>query len=405
MAEAIAINKQLELIKRGSVEIISEEELTKKLSDAQKNRTPLRVKAGFDPSAPDIHLGHTVLLRKLKHFQSLGHSVYFLIGDFTGRIGDPSGQTEMRKQLSKEEVIENAKTYRKQIFKILNPKRTRIVFNSRWYDKMAFDQVTAFLSKYTVARMLERDDFLKRYKDNKPISMLEFIYPLIQGYDSVVMKADIELGGTDQKFNLLVGRDLQREFNSPPQVVITMPLLEGTDGVNKMSKSLNNYIGINEPPKDMFGKIMSINDDLMWRYFELLTDLDLNSIKKLHPKEAKLKLATEITRQYHGDREAKAARQGFERVFKEKELPQEIAEQRLVVPSSRVPLVNLIDYGLKILYTSNTKNELRRLINQGAVKVNSQKITNINFELEVNKEYLIQVGRRAFVKVTLKNNK
>lgn len=403
MAE-IDIGKQLNLIRRGSVEIISEGELSLKLKEAQKNKRPLHVKAGFDPSAPDIHLGHTVLLRKLKHFQDLGHSVYFLIGDFTGRIGDPSGQTEMRKQLSKEEVIENAKTYKKQIFKILNPKRTRIVFNSRWYEKMAFDQAINFLSKYTVARMLERDDFLKRYKDNKPISILEFIYPLIQGYDSVVIKADIELGGTDQKFNLLVGRELQREFGYSPQVVITMPLLEGTDGNNKMSKSLNNYIGINEPPKDIFGKIMSISDDLMWRYFELLTDLDLESMKKLHPKEAKLKLATEITKEYHGDREAKIARQEFERVFKEKELPQEIAQQKLTVPSSKIPLVNLMDYGLKILYTSNTKNELRRLITQGAVKVNSQRISNVNYELEVDREYLIQVGRRVFAKVILKKS-
>ena len=398
----IDIDKQLSLIKRGSVEIISEAELSSKLKEIQIKKRPLYVKAGFDPSAPDIHLGHTVLLRKLKHFQEMGHSVYFLIGDFTGRIGDPSGQTVTRKKLSKEEVIKNAKTYKKQIFKILDPKRTRIVFNSRWYDKMSFDQVIEFLSKYTVARMLERDDFLKRWKDNKPISILEFIYPLIQGYDSVVLKADVELGGTDQKFNLLVGRELQREFDCSPQVVITMPLLEGTDGVNKMSKSLNNYIGINEPPKDMFGKIMSVSDDLMYRYFELLTDLDLEPIKRMHPKEAKLKLATEITKEYHGDREAKLARQEFERVFKEKELPKEILQQKISVPGSKIPLVNLLDYGLKILYTANSKNELRRLIKQKAVKVNSQVVSNVNFELEVNREYLVQVGRRAFVKVILK---
>lgn len=398
----IEINKQLSLIKRGSVEIISEEEFALRLKEAEKHKRPLRIKAGFDPSAPDIHLGHTVLLRKLKHFQELGHSVYFLIGDFTGRIGDPSGQTEIRKQLSKEEVIKNAKTYKRQIFKILDPRRTRIVFNSKWYEKMVFDQVIGFLSKYTVARMLERDDFLKRFKENKPISILEFIYPLIQGYDSVVLRADVELGGTDQKFNLLVGRELQREFSCPPQIVITMPLLEGTDGINKMSKSLNNYIGINESPKDMYGKIMSINDDLMMRYYELLTDVDLGSVKKLHPKEAKLKLATEITKEYHGDREAKLAREEFERVFKNKEVPQEIVQQKITVPSDKIPLVNLLDYGLKILYTSNSKNELRRLITQGAVKINSQTISNINYELEVGKEYLVQVGRRSFVKVILK---
>jgi len=400
----IEIDKQLSLIKRGSVEIISEEELVHKLKDAQVNKRPLHIKAGFDPSAPDIHLGHTVLLRKLKHFQELGHSVYFLIGDFTGRIGDPSGQSETRKQLSKEEVIKNAKTYKRQIFKILDPKRTRIVFNSKWYEKMDFDQVIGFLSKYTIARMLERDDFSKRFKENKPISILEFIYPLIQGYDSVVLKADVELGGTDQKFNLLVGRELQREFACPPQVVITMPLLEGTDGINKMSKSLNNYIGINESPKDMFGKIMSINDNMMMRYYELLTDVDLESVKKLHPKEAKLKLAAEITKEYHGDREAKLAREEFERVFKNREVPQEIVLQKLVVPSNRIPLVNLLDYGLNLLYTSNSKNELRRLITQGAVKVNSQAISNINYELETDKEYLIQVGRRSFVKVILKKS-
>ncbi|NQU18581.1 tyrosine--tRNA ligase [bacterium] len=400
----VDIDKQLDLIKRGSIEIICEEELSLKLKESQRNRRPLHIKAGFDPSAPDIHLGHTVLLRKLKHFQELGHNVYFLIGDFTGRIGDPSGQTVMRKELSKEEVIKNAKTYKRQIFKILDPKRTRIVFNSKWYEKMAFDQVIKFLSKYTVARMLERDDFLKRFKDNKPISILEFIYPLMQGYDSVVLKADVELGGTDQKFNLLVGRELQREFGLTPQIVVTMPLLEGTDGINKMSKSLNNYIGINESPKDMFGKVMSISDDLMWRYIELLTDLDLVSVKKLHPKEAKLKLAAEITKEYHGDREAKLARQEFERVFKERELPQKITQQKLTIPSDKIPLVNLLDYGLRILYTSNSKNELRRLIKQRAVKVNSQTISNINYELEVNKEYLIQVGRRAFVKVKLKKS-
>ncbi|MDD5618802.1 MAG: tyrosine--tRNA ligase [Candidatus Omnitrophica bacterium] len=400
----VEIDKQLSLIKRGSVEIISEEELVLKLKEAQKNRRPLHIKAGFDPSAPDIHLGHTVLLRKLKHFQELGHSVFFLIGDFTGRIGDPSGQTETRKQLTKEEVIKNARTYKKQIFKILDPKRTRIVFNSKWYDKMAFEQVIGFLSKYTVARMLERDDFLKRFKENRPISILEFLYPLIQGYDSVVLKADVEMGGTDQKFNLLVGRDLQREFGCEPQVVMTMPLLEGTDGVNKMSKSLNNYISINESPKDMFGKIMSVNDNMMMRYYELLTDVDLESIKKLHPKEAKLKLASEITKEYHGDREAKSAREEFERIFKNKELPQEIPQQKISVPGDRIPLINLLDYGLNILYTGNSKNELRRLITQGAVKVNSQPISNVNYELEAGREYLIQVGRRSFVKVILKKS-
>jgi len=396
------IKEQFDLIKRGCAEIISEEELLEKLKKSQHDKKPLHVKAGFDPSAPDIHLGHTVLLRKLKLFQDLGHTVYFLIGDFTGRIGDPSGQSETRKQLSKKEVQENAKTYKRQIFKILDPKKTRIVFNSRWYEKMEFAQVLGIASKYTVARVLERDDFQKRVKENKPISITEFLYPLIQGYDSVVLKADVELGGTDQKFNLLVGRQLQREFGFSPQVVITMPLLEGTDGVNKMSKSLDNYVGINEMPKDVFGKIMSVDDKLMMRYVELLTNLNLDDLKKMHPKEAKMKLAQEITKEYHGERIAKQARAEFERVFRNKDLPNEIQKQNIVIPGSRIPLVNLLDYGLKLLYTSNTKNEFRRLIQQGAVKINSQKVTNLNFELEVDKEYLIQVGRRSFVKVMLK---
>ena len=396
------LKQQLDLIKRGCQEIISEEELVEKLKKSLKEKKPLHIKAGFDPSAPDIHLGHTVLLRKMKTFQDLGHNVYFLIGDFTGRIGDPSGLSETRKQLTKEQVLDNAKTYKRQIFKILDPKRTRIVFNSRWYESMKFASVLDLSSRYTVARVLERDDFQKRMKENKPISITEFLYPLIQGYDSVVLKADVELGGTDQKFNLLVGRQLQREFDLEPQVVMTLPLLEGTDGINKMSKSLNNYIGINESPEEMFGKIMSIDDQLMLRYAELLTYLDLEDFKRLHPKEAKMKLAQEIIKEYHGERAAKSARIEFERVFKNKELPDEITEQDIFIPSSNIPLVNLLDYGLKLLYTSNTKNEFRRLIQQGAVKVDSQKITNLNYELSADKEYLIQVGRRSFVKVHLK---
>jgi len=396
------LKEQLDLIKRGCQEIISEEELVEKLKKSLKEKKPLHVKVGFDPSAPDIHLGHTVLLRKMKTFQDLGHTVYFLIGDFTARIGDPTGQSETRKQLTKEQVLENAKTYKRQIFKILDPRRTRIVFNSKWYEKISFADSLELCSRYTVARILERDDFQKRMKENRPISITEFLYPLIQGYDSVILKADIEIGGTDQKFNLLVGRQLQREFGLDAQIVMTMPLLEGTDGINKMSKSLNNYVGIDESANDMFGKIMSIDDKLMLRYAELLTDLNLDEFKKLHPKDAKMKLAQEIIKDYHGERAAKDARIEFERVFSNKELPQEINTQDIFIPSEKIPLVNLLDYGLKLLYTTNTKNEFRRLIQQGAVKVNSQKITNFNFELVSGREYLLQVGRRSFVKINLR---
>ncbi|GAH18880.1 unnamed protein product, partial [marine sediment metagenome] len=275
------IKEELRIIKRGIEEIISEEELIKKLEKSRKEKRPLRIKQGFDPNAPDIHLGHTVGLRKMRQFQDLGHDVYFLIGDFTGMIGDPSGQTVTRKQLTEEEVKKNAETYKKQVFKILNPEKTKVVFNSQWLGKLSFSEVLKICSEYTVARMLERDDFATRYKKEKPIGIHEFLYPLMQGYDSVALQADIELGGTDQKFNLLVGRTIQREYGQEPQVIITMPLLEGTDGVEKMSKSLNNYIGINEPPQVMYGKVMSIPDNLMFRYFEFVTDVPLNEIDKI----------------------------------------------------------------------------------------------------------------------------
>lgn len=395
------IQEQLKIIKRGASEIISEEELIARLNWSKKTGSPLKVKAGFDPTAPDIHLGHTVLLRKLKHFQDLGHIVYFLIGDFTGRIGDPSGVSESRKQLSREEVLRNAKTYKDQIFKILSPKKTRIVFNSRWYERMKFQDVITLSNKYTVARMLERDDFSKRFKDNRPISILEFLYPLIQGYDSVVLGADVELGGTDQKFNLLVGRELQREFGQMPQIVLTMPLLEGTDGVNKMSKSLGNYIGINESPKDIFGKVMSVSDELMYRYYDLLTDEDLEPIKKLHPKEAKLKLASQIVHQYFGQKEAGLARKGFEDVFKDRNIPKDVISKKVVTDRDSISLMGLLDLGVEFLYTNNTKNELRRLIQQGAVKVNSQKVLSVDFALAAGQEYLIQVAKRSFVKVII----
>jgi tyrosyl-tRNA synthetase len=401
------VSEQLKIIRRQTSEIIAQEELVARLSWSKKTGKPLKVKAGFDPTAPDIHLGHTVLLRKLKHFQDLGHIVYFLIGDFTGRIGDPSGVSESRKQLSREEVLVNAKTYKDQIFKILSPKKTRIVFNSRWYEKMKFQDVITLSNKYTVARMLERDDFSKRFKDNRPISILEFLYPLIQGYDSVVLGADVELGGTDQKFNLLVGRELQREFGQMPQIVLTMPLLEGTDGVNKMSKSLGNYIGINEAPKDIFGKVMSISDELMYRYYELLTDEDLEPIKKLHPKEAKLKLASGIVHQYFGQKEASLARKGFEMVFSKRDVPENLVLTKCVLEESSLAtavnvICTLIAQGKFSLHTgSNSKNEVLRLIRQGAVKVNGEKVTDPNMLLEFGKEMLLQVSKRSFIRAII----
>ena len=401
------VTEQLNIIKRGAHEIISEGELVARLHWSKKTGKPLKVKAGFDPTAPDIHLGHTVLLRKLKAFQDFGHIVYFLIGDFTGRIGDPSGVSESRKQLSREEVLKNAKTYKEQIFKILSPKKTRIVFNSRWYERMKFQDIIALSSKYTVARMLERDDFAKRFKENRPISILEFLYPLIQGYDSVVLGADIELGGTDQKFNLLVGRDIQREYNQMPQIVITMPLLEGTDGVNKMSKSLGNYIGIHETPKEIFGKVMSVSDELMMRYYELLTDENLEAIKALHPKEAKLKLASLIVHHYHGQRPAQEARQEFEKVFSHRDIPDNIATINLawegtLEPTASNVTMTLIERGKFSLHTgTNSRNEVLRLIRQGAVKVNGEKVTNPNALLELDKELLLQVSKRSFIKVII----
>lgn len=401
------VQEQLKIIKRGVSEVISEEELVARLNWSKKTGKPLKIKAGFDPTAPDIHLGHTVLLRKLKHFQDLGHMIYFLIGDFTGRIGDPSGVSEIRKQLTREEVLKNAKTYKEQIFKILSPKRTRVVFNSRWYERMKFQDVISLSSKYTVARMLERDDFTKRFKDNRPISILEFLYPLIQGYDSVVLGADVELGGTDQKFNLLVGRELQREYNQMPQIVLTMPLLEGTDGVNKMSKSLGNYIGINESPKEIFGKLMSISDELMYRYYELLTDEDLGAIKKMHPKDAKMKLGSMIVSHYHGEREGKAARSEFEKVFSQRDIPNKINMVKLAwnessfgCPTSSNVIMYVINQGKFSLHTgSNSNNEIRRQFKQNAIRINGEKVNDPDMKLAYDKEYLFQVSKRSFVKV------
>src|SRR5215470_11817259 len=328
--KTISVEEQLEHIRRGAVEIIREEELLEKLKSAQKTGKPLRVKAGFDPTAPDIHVGHTVLIRKMKHFQDLGHVAIFLIGDFTGLIGDPSGRSVTRKQLTKDEVLENAETYKQQIFKVLDPEKTVIDFNSRWMSQLGSDGLIRLASRYTVARLLEREDFSNRMKNQQPIAMHELLYALVQGYDSVALEADVELGGTDQRFNLLVGRDLQREYGQESQIVLTMPLLEGLDGVQKMSKSLGNYIGINEAPNEQFGKVMSVSDDLMFRYYELLTDVPLAEIQKLradiaagkrHPMDVKADLAGLIITNYHGAAAANSAREHFNRVVRQKEIP------------------------------------------------------------------------------------
>lgn len=392
------VEKDLELIQRGTVDIISLEELRQKLKNSYEEGVPLKIKAGFDPSAPDLHLGHTVLLRKLKLFQDLGHIVYFLIGDFTARIGDPSGRSVTRKPLSPEEVKRNVITYEKQIFKILDRRRTKVVYNSSWCKKMKFEDILDLASRYTVARLLERDDFSKRYRENRPITLLEFFYPLIQGYDSVVLDADVEIGGTDQKFNLLVGRELMRDYGKTPQVILTLPLLEGTDGKEKMSKSLGNYIGIDESPQDMFGKIMSIPDEIMPKYYELLTDLSLEIMKKMHPREAKLSLAREIVKQYHGEKKAEEALEGFERVFKNREIPDNILE--IKVPSSelkdgRIWIIKLI----RLLNFSSTNAEARRLIEQGAVSLDGVKITDPNLEIEIKKSLVLKVGKLKFAKI------
>ncbi|MFH0738934.1 MAG: tyrosine--tRNA ligase [Candidatus Omnitrophota bacterium] len=386
------IERQLEIIKRGAVEIISEKELKLKLEQSIKNKKPLTIKAGFDPTAPDIHLGHTVLLRKLRQFQELGHKVIFLIGDFTARIGDPSGRSELRKQLSKEEVLENAATYKKQVSNILDLGKITVAFNSEWFEKMSVLDMLRLTTHATVAQMLAREDFKKRLSSNENISLLEFMYPLLQGYDSVKLQADVELGGTDQIFNLLIGRDIQKDFAQEPQVVLTMPLLEGTDGVQKMSKSYGNYIGINEPSSEMFGKIMSISDELMLKYYTLLTDEDLGPVKALHPKEAKLRLAQDIVRQYHGDNAASEARLEFESVFSQKELPRDIAQHKLKDKDTIITI--LLDSGLV-----KSGNEARRLVKDGAVFFEGVKVASEDFIPATSG--VIKAGARRFLKVVV----
>ena len=384
--------EQIELLRRGAVEILLEDELVKKLERGK----PLKIKAGFDPTAPDLHLGHTVLLQKMKQFQDLGHEVVFLIGDFTGMIGDPTGRSETRKPLTHEEVEKNAATYKEQVFKILDPQKTAVDLNSRWMEKMNAVALIELAAKHTVARMLERDDFKTRYQSQQSITIHEFLYPLIQGYDSVALKADVELGGTDQRFNLLVGRELQREYGQEPQVVLTMPLLEGTDGINKMSKSLGNYIGINEAPEDIFGKMMSISDDLMWRYAELLSERPLAEIQrtraevaegKAHPMEFKKALAEEIVTRFHGARAGESAREYFETRFQKRQIPKNVRMQ--FSPPERVGVCQL----LVDLKFARSKREARGLVAQGAVRVDGQAVSDINFEFQRGRHRLIEVGK------------
>jgi len=382
------IKKQLDIIKRGTVAIISEKELIAKL---EKNR-PLVIKAGFDPSTPDIHLGHTVLLRKLRHFQDLGHRVFFLIGDFTGMIGDPTGRGEIRKRLTEKEVAENAKTYKKQVFKILDEKKTEVVFNSVWLGKMGLKEALELMAHSTVSQVLARADFSDRYKSGKDISLLEFMYPLLQAYDSVELKADIELGGTDQKFNLLMGRELQKDYRQESQVVIMTPLLVGLDGVNKMSKSFGNHIGIDEKPEEMFGKIMSISDELMLEYYELLTDENLDEIRKMHPMEAKKKLAKEIVRQYHGEELSNASLRDFENKFQKRDPFTELKIEARPLKS------NLCEFLVSEKLCSS-KGDYRRLIEQDAIEVNDQRVKELDFKLEPSKEYCIKVGKKRFLKI------
>ncbi|HBY56950.1 MAG TPA: tyrosine--tRNA ligase [Candidatus Atribacteria bacterium] len=403
------IKEEVRIIKRGIEEIISEEELIKKLERSREEKRPLRIKQGFDPNAPDIHLGHTVGLRKLRQFQDLGHDVYFLIGDFTGMIGDPSGRSATRKQLTEEEVKKNAETYKAQVFKILNPEKTKVVFNSHWLGKLSFAEVLKICSKYTVARMLERDDFATRYKEERPIGIHEFLYPLMQGYDSVALNADVELGGTDQKFNLLVGRTIQREYGQEPQVIITLPLLEGIDGVEKMSKSLNNYVGINEQPQDIYGKIMSIPDNLMIRYFELVTDVPLDEIEKMkidlennniHPRDLKKRLAREIVGLYHGKEASFKAEEEFERVFKEKLYPEKMRElviKKEDLKNGKIWITELV----VISGLVSSKGEARRLIEQGGVKIDGEKISDPHLDITVKDGMILKIGKLNFIKLVI----
>ena len=407
----LTIEEQMDYLRKGAVDIIREEDLEARLRKSRETGRPLRVKTGFDPTAPDLHVGHTVLIRKMRHFQDLGHTVIFLIGDFTGMIGDPSGRSTTRTQLTEADIQANAETYKKQIFKILDPEKTVVDFNSRWMSELGSAGFVRLCGHYTVRRILERDDFENRMKKQQPISMHELLYPLVQGYDSVALQADVELGGTDQTFNLLVGRDLQREYGQPPQIVLTMPLLEGTDGVDKMSKSLDNYIGIDEEPKEIFGKIMSISDELMYRYYELVTDVSLKDIEgwrrevadgTRHPMKLKAGLAEIIITDYHRSEAATAAREEFERVFRNRELPDDM-ETREIAASAEIARLPKI---LASLGLAPSVSEAARLIQSGAVTVNGDKVTNPRSEVDVSSraDYIFKVGKRRFMRLTVRQD-
>ncbi|OEU74334.1 MAG: tyrosine--tRNA ligase [Desulfuromonadales bacterium C00003107] len=400
-----SLQEQMAVIRRGAVEVLVEAELEEKLKKSIASGVPLKIKAGFDPTAPDLHLGHTVLIQKLKQFQDLGHEVNFLIGDFTAMIGDPTGKSETRKSLTREEVLQNAETYKEQVFKILDPEKTKVVFNSAWMGEKSASDLIALASRYTVARMLERDDFHKRFTGQQPIAIHEFLYPLVQGYDSVALQADVELGGTDQKFNLLVGRELQKQEGQAPQSVVTMPLLEGLDGVNKMSKSLGNYIGITEPPKEIYGKIMSTSDELMVRYYELLSDVDLAELQRIkdgvagkaggaHPMESKKALAQEMVARFYDRDAAQQAEQDFVQQFKQKEVPDDIPVFSLPDDQPIWICRLLTDAGL-----TASNGEARRLVKQGGVRLAGEKVTDADLEVSPAGEVVLQAGKRRFARV------
>lgn len=397
-----SLEESLALIKRGAVDLLLEEELIERLESGR----PLRIKAGFDPTAPDLHLGHTVLINKLRQFQDLGHHVMFLIGDFTGMIGDPTGKNITRKPLTREEIAANAQTYQEQVFKILDPDRTEVLFNSAWFDRMAPADFIHLAAKQTVARMLERDDFGKRYASGQPIAIHEFLYPLVQGYDSVAMRADVELGGTDQKFNLLVGRELQKHYGQPPQIVLTMPILEGLDGVQKMSKSLGNYVGIRDEPNEMFGKLMSVSDELMWRYFELLSFRPVREIVEwrrqvneegLNPRDVKFRLAEELVDRFHGAGMGRQALAAFIERFQKGALPEDLVEVRIHSRDGRLPIANLLKEAGLVASTS----EALRSIQQGAVRVDGERIENRGLELMAGSSHVYQVGKRRVARVVV----
>ena len=400
----VSLEEQLSLIQRGTDEILLESELRGRL----QNDRPLQIKAGFDPTAPDLHLGHVVLLEKMRQFQQLGHEVTFLIGDFTGRIGDPSGKSATRPPMSEEEINANAATYKEQVFKVLDAEKTIVRFNSEWFGKQDASMMIRLAAQHTVARMLERDDFRKRFTNQQPIAIHEFLYPLVQGYDSVALKSDVELGGTDQKFNLLVGRELQKQNNQPPQIVITVPILEGLDGVKKMSKSLDNYIGINEPANEVFGKIMSISDELMWRYFELLSSRPITEIESLkqqvdngmNPRDVKYQLAEEMVERFHSKSSAQSARREFIARFQKGAVPEDIKEITIELTGESLPLANL----LKNAGLVETTSDSHRLVRQGAVRIDDQRISDSRLNIPAGASHIIRVGKRRIAKISVQKH-